>query len=346
MLRKALRVLDTVWAEHRPILALAALQLVAGGLWLAWYERPWHLRFYYGFLWRTWFVLTVLWLFWQYLRSPQRVRGILRPERVAGALIVVALVAPFQSTFQSLKRAIPAFTWDRTLSGLDVALHGSPPWTWWVPSDLALFWIDKVYELWFFLIVAFVVWVAWTGRRALRARVLAATMLLWIMGGSVGAWTLASGGPIFYGRIVGEPNPYAEITERMTTQILFVNGAQMKLWTVRQTGEFHPFSGISAMPSMHVAMAVLIAMAAWSRSRLVGVACWIYAASVQVGSVVLAWHYAIDGYAGTLLAVGCWWAAPRYLALFQRQPQQPDAADSYQASPDQRVMARVNQDCA
>jgi len=337
---------ERIWREQRPILALAATQLVAGGLWLSWYEKPWHLRFYYGFLWRTWFVLTVLWVFWQYLRGPKRFWRILTPERVAGALIAVALVAPFQSTFQSLKRAIPAFTWDETLSRLDIALHGSPPWTWWVPSDWALFWTDKVYELWFFLIVAFVVWVSWTGRRELRSRALVATMLLWILGGSVAAWAFSSGGPIFYGRIVGEPNPYADVTDRITSAVLFVNGAQLKLWTLRQTGEFHPFSGISAMPSMHVAMAAMIAIAVWPRSRLAGVVCWIYAGCVQIGSVVLAWHYAIDGYAGALLAMMCWHAAPKYLALFNRQPQQTARAYADQPASDQRVMARVDKDYA
>jgi hypothetical protein len=27
---------------------------------------------------------------------------------------------------------------------------------------------------------------------------------------------------------------------------------------------------------------------------------------IQVGSVVLAWHYAVDGYLGAVLAIVCW----------------------------------------
>ncbi|MCZ6764391.1 MAG: PAP2 family protein, partial [Alphaproteobacteria bacterium] len=33
----------------------------------------------------------------------------------------------------------------------------------------------------------------------------------------------------------------------------------------------------------------------------------IYAAAIMIGSVHLAWHYAIDGYLGALMAWGIWW---------------------------------------
>ena len=37
-------------------------------------------------------------------------------------------------------------------------------------------------------------------------------------------------------------------------------------------------------------------------SRLLGGLLALYAAAIQVGSVVLAWHYAVDGYFGAILA--------------------------------------------
>ena len=30
---------------------------------------------------------------------------------------------------------------------------------------------------------------------------------------------------------------------------------------------------------------------------------------VLLGSVLLAWHYAVDGYAGAMIALACWWLA-------------------------------------
>ncbi len=52
---------------------------------------------------------------------------------------------------------------------------------------------------------------------------------------------------------------------------------------------------------MHVGFAVLLALVAWSAHRGAGVAFWIFAGLTQVASVVLAWHYAIDGYVSIIV---------------------------------------------
>lgn len=36
-----------------------------------------------------------------------------------------------------------------------------------------------------------------------------------------------------------------------------------------------------------------------------------FATVIGLGSVLLAWHYAVDGYAGALVAVACWAVAGR-----------------------------------
>ncbi|MBY7838592.1 phosphatase PAP2 family protein [Vibrio fluvialis] len=65
-------------------------------------------------------------------------------------------------------------------------------------------------------------------------------------------------------------------------------------------------SGISAMPSMHVSMAVLLALAVSALHRRWGYLAWGYALMIQIGSVHLAWHYAVDGYVSALLTVIIW----------------------------------------
>ncbi|RUW80014.1 hypothetical protein EOA30_41185, partial [Mesorhizobium sp. M8A.F.Ca.ET.059.01.1.1] len=37
-----------------------------------------------------------------------------------------------------------------------------------------------------------------------------------------------------------------------------------------------------------------------------GTLMWIFAVLIMLGSVVLGWHYAIDGYAGALIALAIW----------------------------------------
>jgi membrane-associated phospholipid phosphatase len=308
-IERVTRALQSVWREHRVLLIIATLYIVAGGQWLSWQGAAWHLTWGYPLIWQMWFVLTTFWWLWEYLRHPDRLWRILTIDRVVGAVVVLALLAPFQSTFQSLKNAIPGFPWDRWLSDIDIAIHGGAPWTWWQPSDRMLAVIDGLYAAWFLMLVAFVSWVSWSGHRVLRARALVSAALLWIFAGTVAAWLLSSAGPCYYARVADGPNPYSELAARIDGMQLFANGAQRRLWAWRMDGTYGATSGISAMPSMHVAMAVLVAIVAWRRWKPLGVVCWLYAGAIQVGSVVLAWHYAVDGYVGALLAALCWYAA-------------------------------------
>ncbi|MGX9144627.1 phosphatase PAP2 family protein [Mesorhizobium sp. 128a] len=63
-------------------------------------------------------------------------------------------------------------------------------------------------------------------------------------------------------------------------------------------------------------MVVLFALYATRRSRLVGLLMWAYAAIIMIGSVVLGWHYAMDGYASVLISIAIWKACGRVLARF------------------------------
>ena len=98
---------------------------------------------------------------------------------------------------------------------------------------------------------------------------------------------------------------------------LFALKAQNYLWTTRISGEWGAVAGISAMPSLHVALATLFAIIAWQCQRWLGALLAVFALVTQIGSVVLGWHYAVDGYAGALLAYGCWMGAG---ALVRRVP--------------------------
>jgi hypothetical protein len=73
------------------------------------------------------------------------------------------------------------------------------------------------------------------------------------------------------------------------------------------TGTYDFGSGISAMPSIHVSAAVLFALLGWRVDRRLGIGFTIFAIVIMIGSVHLAWHYAIDGYLSAALTLVIWW---------------------------------------
>jgi hypothetical protein len=65
-------------------------------------------------------------------------------------------------------------------------------------------------------------------------------------------------------------------------------------------------AGISAMPSMHIAMACWAALALRAYSRKMQWVGWTYVGLIWFGSVHLGWHYFTDGVVGALGALVVW----------------------------------------
>lgn len=77
-------------------------------------------------------------------------------------------------------------------------------------------------------------------------------------------------------------------------------------------------SGISAMPSIHVAIAVAAAL--WIqryRVKVLTLVGWTYAAAIYIGSIHLGWHYATDGLVSAPLVLLVWWLAGKYLGWLE-----------------------------
>jgi hypothetical protein len=70
------------------------------------------------------------------------------------------------------------------------------------------------------------------------------------------------------------------------------------------------YYGVAALPSLHVGMFALFAIATW-RWRALSAVLWALTLVTFAGSMALGWHYAVDGYAGALLAWAAWWIARR-----------------------------------
>ena len=82
---------------------------------------------------------------------------------------------------------------------------------------------------------------------------------------------------------------------------------QEMLWKSYESNKIGLGSGISAMPSMHLSTSILFTLVGWRSNRLLGVLFSIFAVVIMLGSVLLAWHYAIDGYVAILFTLLIWY---------------------------------------
>jgi predicted metal-binding membrane protein len=124
-------------------------------------------------------------------------------------------------------------------------------------------------------------------------------MLAWLILGVAAATLFSSVGPIFYERLFGG-GQFTALGETLEWR-----GAWMTLtgsdamWAALASDKPGAIAGISAMPSLHVAISVWIyltarTMAPRAAPYALGYAVFIFLASVQLG-----WHYVSDGLAGT-----------------------------------------------
>ncbi len=248
----------------------------------------------------------------------------------AGVLLVIGLLPLFMNAFGSWKAAIPqlqAFSWDIPLMRVDRLLHGgADPWRLLEPL-LKRPWIVSAWDYGYTLFIpvqtAVVLWQVWSRDRLLRHRFLITYVLTWMLLGTVTAIALSSAGPCFYGEIVPGPNPFVPLFELLgAVHAIHPVGAleaQQVLWVSHTQGLAIPFAGISAMPSMHVALPMLFVLVAWNERVYLRLVFLAYLGFNLVGSVLLGWHYAVDGYAA-MLGVVIIWATVCILTRYRQPP--------------------------
>ena len=276
------------------------------------------------------------------------------PGLAANAASTILIFCLYAGGFSVLKGAIAVvspFAWDAALADLDRALHfGRLPHEW-LPGltrPLPLAVLNVGYNVWFFLLVG-----GWLGatvavrRPGLRHQYLMAFMLTWFVGGFLVACGFSSAGPCYYARIgLGEIyTPLMQALHRAEADYgIWAVGTQNLLWD-GFTGERPGSAGISAFPSMHVASATLFVLAARHFGRAAFALAAAYWVMILLGSVLLGWHYAVDGYAAALIAVLVWRIAGRYgqrAGIVERDP--VPAADGSRRQPGQaRRRDRVEQ---
>ncbi|HET7848919.1 MAG TPA: phosphatase PAP2 family protein [Pseudolabrys sp.] len=248
------------------------------------------------------------------------------PERIANGINGMAVFLAFSTAFGVLKGAIAIlspFAWDRALSQADRILSfGRAPYELlWplVDNHFAVALFNAAYNLWFFVLLG-TIFTAVFARRdtALRHQFLATFMLTWIAGGFFIAVAFSSAGPCYFGRLGlgGDYRPLMDALKSATHDYpVWALATQDTLWK----GYLDPRAGsvgISAFPSMHIATAMLFALYWQRRSALTGALMWIFAGMIFVGSIVLGWHYAVDGIGAALIVLPCWKFAGRAFGRF------------------------------
>jgi hypothetical protein len=241
-------------------------------------------------------------------------------EKLSAILPIFIAFIILMSAFTSLKTLIPLMSpyhWDDTLIHIDRVLHGGhDPWRLLQPV-LGHGWItaqiNHVYNYWFFVLLGVLYWQVYDLRRpTLRIRFFWTFFLIWIVIGTLLATYFSSMGPCFYSRIMHGPNPFADqlkyLIDLNRTVPIWAISTQDLVWDSYKANKLGLGMGISAMPSVHVAIATLFFLVAWPYGKWMRAFFGAFWAIIMVGSVHLAWHYAVDGYFSTLLTIAMWFA--------------------------------------
>lgn len=168
-----------------------------------------------------------------------------------------------------------------------------------------------------------------------RRRFAFATVMLWIFG----AW-----GYVLF-PAVGPVYVYTAHFVEIMSELPDATAGQMTLWQNYKTilagmaGEqihsFNPTQGVAAMPSLHVAAHAFFAFWTWRHFRPLFIFFFVATGLTLIGSVLTGWHYAVDGYAGILLAYVCFKLVDRGFPrdLEDSGPKDPDLKETDPEAP-------------
>jgi len=237
-----------------------------------------------------------------------------RTSVVAATLLVAAAA----SLFLPLKYAIPhevAFWLDRPLAAVERALLGIDPW---LALDRALgsaaIPMDWLYGAWLPVqsVVLFLVILARPSPT--KSRALVAYSASWFLLGVAAAALFASAGPLFYDRLLGGTE-FAALGQTLYQRGVWIAIAESDgMWASFASGIPGPVAGISAVPSLHVAISLWIWLTARTMAPRAAPLAAVYFLLIWIGSVQLGWHYAADGLAGALGMLAISWLANWRLA--------------------------------
>lgn len=238
---------------------------------------------------------------------------------VGPPLTVTILLCAF-NIYKQVRLPAAGFHAELYLANGDRMLFGADAWQithWLLPSPWASKFLDLAYHAWFLPMTLGVVLCSFArpGSR-LALRYLTSYALLWILLGTLVAYLLPASGPCFYQYFQPDPDRFKALTGLLSAQdaVLRAHGVhglmalenQRLLLSDFASPQLELGAGISAMPSLHNAMAVLFSCVAYHTDRRLGRLFIAYAALIWIGSIHLGWHYGVDGIAAAAMTIAIW----------------------------------------
>lgn len=274
------------------------------------------------------FVALLLTVFWWVLQlafekadAPLRTVKERLVER-APLLVLPALIFPlFLASFTATKTAIPflvGYTWDPFWAQADRLIFGDDAWR------IAHHWLGggatTVFQ-WFYVVgwgaaLIFVFpFVALNASAKFNAKFYTAMMTTWFIGGFVLAYLLSAAGPVFAHLVNSNgANHFTDLQRFLNSSLASGSPIRLTQAYLASALESHVAvkgGGISAMPSMHVAVVSIYVISA--RRTLWFVPALLFWIVIFICSAYFGYHYWIDGVVAAAVAGCCWGAAEQVL---------------------------------
>ena len=248
--------------------------------------------------------------------------------------LIFALLLPSFNAFKQMILPLAGFGLDDLFMSWDQALFlGHHPWQaahGLVSSADASWVISRLYHQWYFpMAIGVFLCAVLPVKPALRTQYLLSYALVWILVGSLFAFLLPSAGPAFWHQFHGGPDPFAGLIQALAAHDRIIIAAgdadglsaihfQAALASSFAEGRLLMGRGISAMPSVHIALAVHFACAAFAVRRWLGYILAAYALVIWFGSFYLGWHYALDGIVAAAIIIPVWALCGRWARFLHR----------------------------
>ena len=232
-------------------------------------------------------------------------------QKPAFLLFCLFLAGVNMTTFMWVKpllNYLVPFWADPMLADADRTLFlGHDPWTlltWLNSRAMAVFY----HRGWFAMMILTLILVLSARPSAEKSATMLTYFVLWSIIGPVVHALLPAAGPVFYAQL-GYGDRFADLQAVPETMEV----AQY-LWTIYAGQGFGPGSGISAMPSLHIATTVWMILAVRTFAPRWTVPTAAAGLLIFLLSISLGWHYALDGIVGGAAAWLCYKALRHYFA--------------------------------